>query len=142
MHSPPPSHRKHGLGLGKGIAIRRRPTRLAKDTIQGITKNDIRRLARRGGVKRISAGVYDTARYALKSFLRDVFLLVFGGWGLMCRLLVIVLFLWNMGGGKRYSLPTLYTHFVGGGDLYMGLMLFLIASPGSKVDGIMWRGFG
>ena len=71
-HSPPPSQRRPGLGLGKGIAIRRRATRFAKDTIQGITKSDIRRLARRGGVKRISAGVYDAARFALKSFLRDV----------------------------------------------------------------------
>ena len=71
--SPSPSQRRPGLGLGKGIAIRRRTVRLARDTILGITKNDIRRLARRGGVKRISAGVYDTARAAMRAFLKDVF---------------------------------------------------------------------
>lgn len=38
----------------------------------GITKSDIRRLARRGGVKRISGSVYDTTREALRGFLREV----------------------------------------------------------------------
>ena len=68
----PPSQRKGGLGLGKGIAHRRRIKKLQKDTILGITKGDLRRLARRGGVKRISASVYDTARQYLRDFLRDV----------------------------------------------------------------------
>ena len=65
-----PSQRRPGLGLGKGTAIRRRI--VAKDTILGITKGDLRRLARRGGVKRISADIYDTARQSLRDFVRDV----------------------------------------------------------------------
>jgi len=75
--SPPQSGRRGGggLGLGKGIAIRRK-IKVPKDNIFGITKGDIRRLARRGGVKRISAGVYDTARQSLAEFLRDASLLL------------------------------------------------------------------
>jgi histone H4 len=72
--SPPFSGRgrgKSGLGLGKGIAIKRK-VKIPKDNIFGITKGDIRRLARRGGVKRISAGVYDTARQSIKEYLTDV----------------------------------------------------------------------
>jgi len=44
---------KGGKGLGKGGAKRHR--KVLRDNIQGITKPAIRRLARRGGVKRISA---------------------------------------------------------------------------------------
>ncbi|EDW51009.1 GM11654 [Drosophila sechellia] len=43
---------KGGKGLGKGGAERHR--KVLRDNIQGITKPAIRRLARRGGVKRIS----------------------------------------------------------------------------------------
>ncbi|CAB4427277.1 unnamed protein product [Rhizophagus irregularis] len=43
---------KGGKGLGKGGAKRHR--KILRDNIQGITKPAIRRLARRGGVKRIS----------------------------------------------------------------------------------------
>ena len=68
----PPSQRKGGLGLGKGIALRRRMKRIQKDTILGITKGDLRRLARRGGVKRISAQIYDEARRCLRDFLSEV----------------------------------------------------------------------
>jgi histone H4 len=70
--SSPPSQRKTGVGLGKGIPHRRQRTRLSADAVRGITKGDLRRLARRGGVKRLSAGVYDEARNALKLFLTDV----------------------------------------------------------------------
>lgn len=38
----------------------------------GLCKNDIRRLARRGGVKRISAEIYPTVRDLLKEFLDRV----------------------------------------------------------------------
>ncbi|CAG8569512.1 20824_t:CDS:2, partial [Racocetra persica] len=38
----------------------------------GVTKPDLRRLARRGGVRRISAGTYEEARTALKNFLCEV----------------------------------------------------------------------
>lgn len=43
-----------------------------RDNIQGITKPAIRRLARRGGVKRISAMIYEETRGVLKSFLEGV----------------------------------------------------------------------
>ncbi|KAJ4315224.1 Histone H4 [Fusarium piperis] len=38
----------------------------------GVTKPAIRRLARRGGVKRISGDIYDETRVVLKSFLTTV----------------------------------------------------------------------
>jgi histone H4 len=47
---------KGGKGLGKGGAKRHR--KILRDNIQGITKPAIRRLARRGGVKRISASMF------------------------------------------------------------------------------------
>ena len=40
--------------------------------MQGITKPAIRRLARRGGVKRISGVVYEDVRLALRTFLEKV----------------------------------------------------------------------
>lgn len=51
---------KGGKGLGKGGAKRHR--KILRDNIQGITKPAIRRLARRGGVKRISASMLQTTR--------------------------------------------------------------------------------
>lgn len=45
---------------------------ILRDNIQGITKPAIRRLARRGGVKRISGMIYDDVRRALKQFLERV----------------------------------------------------------------------
>ena len=48
---------KGGKGLGKGGAKRHR--KVLRDNIQGITKPAIRRLARRGGVKRISGLIYE-----------------------------------------------------------------------------------
>ena len=61
---------KGGKGLGKGGAKRHR--KVARDNIQGITKPAIRRLARRGGVKRISGTVYDESRGVLKIFLENI----------------------------------------------------------------------
>ena len=43
-----------------------------KEVILGITKLAIRRLARRGGVKRISALIYDETRNVLRVFLENV----------------------------------------------------------------------
>nr|ACE75329.1 histone H4 [Glyptapanteles indiensis] len=60
---------KGGKGLGKSGAKRHR--RVLRDNIQGITKPAIRRLARRGGVKRISGLVYDEIRNILKIFLEN-----------------------------------------------------------------------
>lgn len=42
-----------------------------RDNIQGITKPAIRRLARRGGVKRISGLIYEETRGVLKIFLES-----------------------------------------------------------------------
>jgi histone H4 len=44
----------------------------ARAAVEGITKPAIRRLARRGGVKRLSGGIYDEARGVLTSFLNQV----------------------------------------------------------------------
>eukprot|EP01053_Blabericola_migrator_P004208 Blabericola_migrator_1__4207@NODE_228_length_11100_cov_168_633645_g194_i0_p19_GENE_NODE_228_length_11100_cov_168_633645_g194_i0NODE_228_length_11100_cov_168_633645_g194_i0_p19_ORF_typecomplete_len105_score16_88CENPT_C/PF15511_6/1_3e31TAF/PF02969_17/1_3e16CENPS/PF15630_6/2_2e05Bromo_TP/PF07524_13/3_6e05CBFD_NFYB_HMF/PF00808_23/0_0002TFIID31kDa/PF02291_15/0_00052Histone/PF00125_24/0_00066TFIID_20kDa/PF03847_13/0_0034UPF0137/PF03677_13/0_13_NODE_228_length_11100_cov_168_633645_g194_i0128442 len=62
---------KAGKGLGKqGTSLRHR--KVLRDNIQGITKPAIRRLARRGGVKRISAAIYEEVRSVLKTFLEAV----------------------------------------------------------------------
>ena len=57
-------------GKGKGGAKRHR--KILRDNIQGITKPAIRRLARRGGVKRISGLIYEETRGVLKVFLENV----------------------------------------------------------------------
>lgn len=61
---------KGGKGLGKSGAKRHR--KVLRDNIQGITKPAIRRLARRGGVKRISALIYEEVRGVLKTFLENI----------------------------------------------------------------------
>nr|CAG8591195.1 3493_t:CDS:10 [Entrophospora candida] len=52
--------------------IRRRTRINYRDTIKGITKPSIKRLARRGGVKRISGLLYEDTRGLLKKFLEYV----------------------------------------------------------------------
>ncbi|XP_018430709.1 PREDICTED: histone H4-like isoform X1 [Nanorana parkeri] len=59
-----------GKTRGKGGAKRHR--KVLRDNIQGITKPAIRRLARRGGVKRISGLIYEETRGVLKVFLENV----------------------------------------------------------------------
>ena len=61
---------KEGKGLGKGGAKRHR--KVMRDNIQGITKPAIRRLARRGGVKRISGLIYEETRGVLFIFLEKL----------------------------------------------------------------------
>lgn len=61
---------KGGKGLGKGGFKRHR--KVLRDNILGITKPSIRRLARRGGVKRISGNIYEETRGVLKIFLENV----------------------------------------------------------------------
>jgi histone H4 len=61
---------KGGKGFGKVGAKRLQKSK--KEVILGITKPAIRRLARRGGVKRISALIYDETRTVLRSFLDNV----------------------------------------------------------------------
>jgi len=62
---------KGGKGIGK-VGAKRHARKSQKSSIEGITKPAIRRLARRGGVKRISAFIYDDTRAVLKSFLENV----------------------------------------------------------------------
>ena len=60
---------KGGKGLGKGgkgLGGAKRHRKVIRDSIQGITKPAIRRLARRGGVKRISGLIYEETRGVLK----------------------------------------------------------------------------
>lgn len=45
---------------------------IGRDNIQGVTKPSIKRLARRGGVKRISGLIYEETRGTLKVFLENV----------------------------------------------------------------------
>jgi histone H4 len=61
----------YGKGLGKAGA-KRHHRKVLRDTIMDITKPAIRRLARRGGVKRISGMIYDECRGVLKIFLENV----------------------------------------------------------------------
>ncbi|CAK9097990.1 unnamed protein product [Durusdinium trenchii] len=57
------------IPVGKGGQRKRK---VLKESIQGITKPAIRRLARRGGVKRISGLIYEETRGVLKTFLENV----------------------------------------------------------------------
>jgi histone H3/H4 len=55
----------------KGVHMKRHQKKL-RNSIDGISKPALRRLARRGGVKRISGLIYDEARGVLKGFLNQV----------------------------------------------------------------------
>ena len=66
----PPVPVTGGKGLGQGGARRHR--KVLRDNIQGITKPAIRRLGRRGGIKRISGLIYEETRGVLKVFLENV----------------------------------------------------------------------
>ncbi|XGW27747.1 hypothetical protein V3C99_007940 [Haemonchus contortus] len=57
-------------GTRQGVAKRHR--KVLRDNIQGITKPAIRRLACRGGVKRISGLIYEETRGALKVYLEKM----------------------------------------------------------------------
>jgi histone H3 len=61
-----------GKGKGKGGAAAKRHQKKLTDGILGITKPAIRRLARRGGVKRISGLIYEETRGVLKVFIEHV----------------------------------------------------------------------
>jgi histone H4 len=62
---------KGGKGYGK-VSGKRTSRKTLKETILGITKPAIRRIARRGGVKRLSSLVYDETRQVLRGFLENV----------------------------------------------------------------------
>jgi histone H4 len=59
------------LGLSY-VPIRQRHRISQKDTIMAITAPDIRRLARRGGVKRVRMDIYAYTRNVLKQYLEEV----------------------------------------------------------------------
>jgi histone H4 len=61
---------KGGKALGAGGAKRHRV--VLRENIQGVTNAAIRRMARRGGIKRISGLFYEEARNVLKVFLQSV----------------------------------------------------------------------
>lgn len=50
----------------------KRMKKTLSDGIKGITRGSIRRLARRGGVKRISGAIYEEVRTVLKGFVDRV----------------------------------------------------------------------
>ena len=58
-------------GAAKGNATKRQK-KVLRENVKGISKGAIRRLARRGGVKRISGEVYEEVRKTLKSFVEGV----------------------------------------------------------------------
>lgn len=61
---------KSSPGKAKGGAKRHK--KVFRDNLKGVTKPALRRLARRGGVKRISAGVYEDARALVRTFIESV----------------------------------------------------------------------
>ena len=73
---PPPLYggkgKGKGLGAGKGGKIFPARNRHTKEPILGLTKPSVRRLCRRGGVKRISGGIYDESRGVLQAFIDNV----------------------------------------------------------------------
>lgn len=58
-----------GVGKGKGMKSPKRRQKNLVNTIEGIRPNDIKRLARRAGVKRMNSLVFPEARAVLKDFL-------------------------------------------------------------------------
>ena len=63
-----PAFGKGGKGKGGLGKLNLKRKKLTKEIILGVTKPAIRRLARRGGVKRISSSIYTEARGVLKAF--------------------------------------------------------------------------
>ena len=63
---------KSGMGGKSGAKRMDLGRRTLRESILGITKPAIRRLARRGGVKRISSYIYEETRAVLRSFLESV----------------------------------------------------------------------
>jgi histone H4 len=64
-------NRSHG-NLGQKTLHKRHRRMVLRDASSDISKADIRRLARRGGVKRISGVVYGYTRAVLKIFLEKI----------------------------------------------------------------------
>ncbi|KAI0132217.1 histone-fold-containing protein [Xylariales sp. AK1849] len=65
---------KGSKGLGNGLGGKmgaKRHRKILRDNILGVTKGAIRRLARRGGVKRISATIYEEVRHTMRTYLEE-----------------------------------------------------------------------
>jgi histone H4 len=58
-------------GKAKGGANKRQK-KVLRENSKSVTKGAIRRMARRGGVKRISSDIYEDVRKVLKSFVEGV----------------------------------------------------------------------
>lgn len=63
---------KSGKGKIFGKIGSKRIQNKDRDIILGITKPAIRRLARRGGVKRIAADIYGETRFILRQFMENI----------------------------------------------------------------------
>ena len=64
---------KHvNLTKNRGLGRIKRHRKILRDSTYGITKAAIRRLARRGGVKRMSGLIYEETRGVLKVFLKNI----------------------------------------------------------------------
>lgn len=63
---------KGGFGKGKLGVKRFTQSKGNREALLGVTKPAIRRLARRGGVKRISADIYSETRIVVKAFMDNV----------------------------------------------------------------------
>ncbi|RPA89158.1 histone-fold-containing protein [Choiromyces venosus 120613-1] len=59
-------------GLGNEVARMKRQRKIHRDSVHGITKGDLRRLARRGGVKRLSGAIYNEVRGAMTDHLKKI----------------------------------------------------------------------
>ena len=59
-------------GKSKNIAAQRHHRLSQKPVLEGITRGDLRRLARKGGVMRMAMPIYDHSRKIMRVFLRDL----------------------------------------------------------------------
>ncbi|KAH9593303.1 histone H4 [Trypanosoma conorhini] len=61
-----------GKKSGEAKGTQKRQKKILRENVRGITRGSIRRLARRGGVKRISGVMYDEVRGVIKAFVEGV----------------------------------------------------------------------
>lgn len=61
----------HGIPSRRAATGSRQPKSVMKESLTGITKGDVRRLARRSGCTRLAAQITAEAKAALKEFLQN-----------------------------------------------------------------------
>jgi len=92
---------KGSRGYGVGGKPQKRHRKILKDNLYSVTKGDIRRMARRGGIKRISSGIYDETRHVMKDYmsrvLKDICAMVDHGGRKTCTVSDVVWVLKRMG---------------------------------------------